>query len=90
MGFRLLVSLDDQLGPDGFGQPPDVATADRDVGQEPEGLGGRLEGRERGPGVNDLGEYGRTVAVGVKSQVGPLGGKSPADRRCSVRRVPGA
>lgn len=90
MGFSLPVSFGNQFRPDGLGQPSDVATTDRDVGQEPEGFGGQLEGWERCPGVNDLGKYGGTVAVRIKSQVKPLGEKSPVDRRCNVRRVPGA
>jgi hypothetical protein len=87
VGFGLLVACGDQLGTDGLGQSPDVPTADRHIGQEPEGSCGQLERRKYGPGVDDPGEYGRAVPVGVKFEVGSLGGKSPGDRRGSGRRV---
>ena len=65
------------LSPDPFGESPDVPTADRDVGPKSEHPGSQLEGRERGPGVDDLSEDRGTVAVGIKSEAGPLGGKVP-------------
>jgi hypothetical protein len=55
VGLGSLIASGHQLGPDRFGQPPDVPTADWDVGQQPERLGGHLEGGEYGSGVNDLG-----------------------------------
>lgn len=87
VSFGLFISLGDQLGPDGFGQSPDVPTADREVGQESEGLGSQLERRERSSRVNDLGEYRRAVAMRIKLEGGPLGGKNPFDKRGSERQV---
>jgi hypothetical protein len=67
-----------------------VTAADRNVRQEPKRSGRQLERREHRPGVDDLGEYRRTIPVGIKFEVGSLGGKSPGDRRGSERPVPGA
>jgi hypothetical protein len=67
-----------------------VPPADRNVRQKPERLGGQLERREHGPGVDDLGEYRGAVPVGVKFELRSLGGKNPGDRRGSGRPVLGA
>ena len=90
MSFGTCVACGNQFGTDGLRQSPDVAPADRDVGQKSERLGSQLERWEHGPGVDDLGEHRGAVPVGLKFEVGPLGGKSPGDTRGSGPLVLGA
>jgi hypothetical protein len=88
MSFGLIVAFGDQLSADCLSQSPDVPTTDRETRQESERLGGQLERWEHCAGVNDLGQYRRTVAVGIKFEIGPLGEKSPFDTRGSEQPVP--
>jgi len=81
VGFSVLVALAHQLGTDRFGESPDVPATDRNVGQEAERSGGQLERRKHGAGVDDLGQHRRAVPVGIKFEMGSLGGKNPGDRR---------
>ena len=76
----------DQFGTDLMSQSSNLTLADVDP-RHPNCIGGVTERRKSSRRGDDALDHGGTVAVFIKSQRAPQGGKSPGDNRDSARCV---
>ena len=83
----LMITLLCQFGADLVSQATNVAGADAGAAEQTQGQCRLLEGLELGGQLNDLPEPSGAVTVLVQTQRRPEGGKSPAGRWDSDRRV---